>query len=157
MSMDQSEMDEADSAVARDIAREVEDLPERWYDSGIPEQETIPAQSFWQRLLNGLWPSPKERYNRQQQRLEELNQALVHHPETPANYVLRGELYLEMGEAERAADDFSRALGIASAQVETDDWGFISQVMQDRAEIGLANADRILEDRHAEHRQYDDF
>jgi tetratricopeptide (TPR) repeat protein len=145
--MDEPEMDEVDPVVADDIARAYEDLPEQWYGGTVPKPEPepgpVPGKSLWQRLSE-LWPTPEERRIRQQQRLEELNQALTLYPETPATYVLRGELYLEMGEAELAADDFGRALGIASAQVETDDWGFISQVMQDRAEIGLANANRAF-------------
>jgi tetratricopeptide (TPR) repeat protein len=153
--MDEPEMDAVDPVVADDIARAYEDLPEQWYGGAVPERESepgsepepepgpVPGKSLWQRLSE-LWPSPEEYHNRQQQRLEELNQALMHYPETPATYVLRGELYLEMGEVEAAVDDFGRALGIASAQVETDDWGFISQVMQDRAEVGLKEAENRL-------------
>jgi Tfp pilus assembly protein PilF len=71
-----------------------------------------------------------------------LSLAIEHNPDTPANYVLRGELYLDVREYELAAADFQRALELASAQFEASNWGGIAQVMRDRAEAGLARARR---------------
>ena len=59
--------------------------------------------------------------------------------------MLRGEVYLEMGAFDLAADDFRRALSLAAGQVEQNDWGLIAQVMEDRAQVGLQEAERRLD------------
>jgi tetratricopeptide (TPR) repeat protein len=72
------------------------------------------------------------------ERLIALTRAIERHPESAVNYVARGELYLDIGERERAAADFRQALAIAEAQYAEDDWGLVSQAVQDRAVAGLA-------------------
>jgi hypothetical protein len=104
----------------------------------VVEEKPKPADSFWQRLKKILWGSVEGT----EQRLRNLSLAIEHSPDTPVNYVLRGELYLDIREYELAEVDFQRALELASAQFEASDWGGIAQVMRDRAEAGLARARR---------------
>ena len=73
-------------------------------------------------------------------RLYNLNWAISVFPDAPANYVLRGELLLSIGDSIGAAADFRRALELAVADVETEDWGLVAQALQDRALVGLRDA-----------------
>jgi len=107
----------------------------------VAEEKLKPPESLWDRLKKILFGSPEEI----EQRLRSLSLTIEKYPDTPANYVLRGELYLDVNEYELAAADFQRALELASTQFEASDWGGIAQVMRDRAEAGL---ERVL--RHAE-------
>lgn len=77
-------------------------------------------------------------------RLWDLDQTINAYPDSPSNYVARGELYLDMGEVELAYADFSKAWKLATEQIETADWGIIAQTMQNRAEAGLAEAQRRM-------------
>jgi tetratricopeptide (TPR) repeat protein len=106
-----------------------------------------PRDSLWTWLRKTLFASGEERRLQNEQRLAELDRAIEYYPETPSNYVLRGELYLETSEYELAAADFNRALEYAAAQIENEDWAIISQVMQDRAQIGLEIVQRQLNKR----------
>ncbi len=108
-----------------------------------PEAASEPAESLWNRFRSFLgWG-----VDRHQRRLEDLFKAIAANPDSPANYVLRGELYLQMGEYELAVADFEIAQKLASEHLAVDNWGLIAQVMQDRALIGLAQAKRHLEKR----------
>jgi hypothetical protein len=104
----------------------------------VVEEQAKRPESFWERFKKILFGSSEGI----EQRLRSLSLAIEKHPETPANYVLRGELYLDVGENELAAADFQRALELAEAQFEASDWGGIAQVMRDRAEAGLEKAQR---------------
>lgn len=77
-------------------------------------------------------------------RIAELSDMIGQEPDAPANHVFRGELYLQAGQLEAAADDFQRALDMASEQTQAAQWGFISQALQDRAFAGLEKTRRIL-------------
>jgi|FLYN01.1.fsa_nt_gi tetratricopeptide (TPR) repeat protein len=105
----------------------------------VIEEKVKQPETFWERLKKILFSSREGT----EQRLRNLSLAIEKYPETPANYVLRGELYLDAGEYELAAADFRRALELASAQFEASDWGGIAQVMRDRAEAGLERARRL--------------
>jgi uncharacterized protein HemY len=83
---------------------------------------------------------PRSRHERL---LRSLNRAIEEHPDSPTNYVLRGELALETKDYGQAIDDFEQALELAAAQVETNRWGFVAQTMQDRAFAGLTRARRL--------------
>jgi tetratricopeptide (TPR) repeat protein len=115
-----------------------------WSDGEQPfdEQgvvEAPPAEpSFLQRVVNIIFGGRSQEVT--EQRLHSLSRAIEDAPETPANYVLRGELYLEVGEYELAEADFQRGLELAAAEFETSDWGIMAQAMRDRAEAGLASA-----------------
>lgn len=78
------------------------------------------------------------------QRLDALNQAIEADPEGAANYVVRGELWLQAGHYAEAAGDFDWALTLAARQFEEADWGLMSQALRDQAEIGLVEAQRKL-------------
>ena len=127
-----------DGELAEEIVRDI---------SAEVYEEQPPRESFWMWLKRTLLPSGEERRSQNEYRLAELDRAIEYYPETPSNYVLRGELYLETGEYELAAADFNRALEYAAAQIEHDDWAIIGQVMQDRAQIGLESVQRHLHKR----------
>jgi hypothetical protein len=76
-------------------------------------------------------------------RLAALTDAIAANPDSAANYVLRGELFLQHGERELAYADFVKALTLAAAQLESDDWGLVGQAVQDRAEAGLRRIVRL--------------
>lgn len=94
-------------------------------------------------LLERVW-SIFSGGNNRVRRLEALDWAIQARPEAPMNYVLRGELYSEMGEDELALEDFEWALEQASRQVNEADWGVVAQAVQDRALRGLEQAQRRL-------------
>lgn len=95
----------------------------------VVEPPAEPAIDFWTLLLR-----PK---HAAALRIDGLGQAIERSPNVPANYVLRGELYLTLKRYADAEMDFRRALDLAAAQVESQDWGVVAQVMQDRALAGL--------------------
>jgi tetratricopeptide (TPR) repeat protein len=95
------------------------------------EETPPPPPSLWQRFRLLFAPDA---------RLHQLSWAISVYPDSAANYVLRGELLLERGEAEAAIQDFRRALELATQQVETEDWGVVAQAVQDRALVGLGDA-----------------
>ncbi len=70
-------------------------------------------------------------------RVEALTRAIEKYPDAPANYVLRGEAILEVGDYELAARDFRKGLELADAQAETANWGFVYRALADRAREGL--------------------
>jgi uncharacterized protein HemY len=96
-------------------------------------------------------PNGERQYSGRERWLRDLNHAIADHPEAPANYVLRGELALETRDYSQAAADFEKALELASAQVETENWGILAQAMQDRAYRGLTQARRHLQRKHKRH------
>ena len=108
-----------------------------WTEAAAPES---PAESWWSRLIAFLGGGGRP----DEKRLARLNQAIARQPMAAANYVLRGELYLQAGEAVLAAADFKTALDLASDQFDREDWGILSQVMRDQAERGLELANRRL-------------
>lgn len=121
-------------------AKELEDEPAlaaeaaevtAWVDTPAAAQP-----GMWQRVLRmaGLGrPTGTEL----EMRLADLNRAIAEHPDAAMNYVLRGELYLEVRDDQLARADFEQALALAAQEVETADWGIIAQVAQDRAAQGL--------------------
>lgn len=101
-------------------------------DSYAADEAVKPA-SWWGRLFR-RGSRQAEEYGR---RLLELDNAIIAYPDASANYVFRGEIYLELGEDELAALDFRRALELAGVELETNRWGLIAQTLQDRALTGL--------------------
>ena len=77
---------------------------------------------------------------RSRRQLQALNSAIDLHPDSPMNYVLRGELYLSFDEPALAEADFRQALSLAQADYATSRWGLVAQAVQDRAQTGLAKA-----------------
>jgi uncharacterized protein HemY len=70
-------------------------------------------------------------------RIEKLTQAIERNPVQPANYVYRGEVYLEKGQDDLAAEDFRAAIELAQAQADTANWGYIYAALIDRATENL--------------------
>ncbi|MEZ4668854.1 MAG: hypothetical protein R3E39_13175 [Anaerolineae bacterium] len=98
-----------------------------------PLVEETPQLTLWERVRRWLLPGRDD----MMARLNDLTDAIAMSPETASNYVLRGELYLEMREYQLAEADFQQGYDLAVAQFETADWGVMEQVMRDRALMGL--------------------
>lgn len=109
--------------MAEDVTPGLDDAPQ--------DGASQPGLSFWQRLRGG---------HNQNQRLVELEQAIIAYPDAPVNYILRGEVYLALGEYALAEIDFERGLRLAQAQYARDEWGIITQALQDRALRNLEKA-----------------
>ena len=73
-------------------------------------------------------------------RVDVLTEAIERHPDSPVNYVLRGEALLEGGDHDLAADDFVKALELAEPRAETANWGYLGRALADRARDGLRRA-----------------
>lgn len=95
--------------------------------------EAAPAPASQAGLLARIWP----RRGDDSGRLQELGAAIIRHPDAVTPYVLRGELFAERGAYHLAAADFERALALAAARIEHENWGLLAQAMQDRALDGL--------------------
>jgi hypothetical protein len=132
-------MDERETDLRPDVAPS-ETEPVRLMDEAAMEAA----------LLQPVVESPKRSWRdwfRQRpldERLAELNQTIAEHPNAAINYVLRGELYLNKGEITLAQADFRWAFTLADAAFEASDWGFVAQVVRDRALDGLREAERRL-------------
>ncbi|MCU0512171.1 MAG: hypothetical protein MUE40_06325 [Anaerolineae bacterium] len=70
-------------------------------------------------------------------RLAELSLAIELFPQAAVNYLLRGEYFLEDRQFILAQADFETALTLAQAQLATDAWGIVNQMVIDRASRGL--------------------
>jgi hypothetical protein len=103
-----------------------------------PKRKEMPAVPVWKRLRRWFLPNRDDVLLR----LDELTDAIAMSPEAVSNYVLRGELYLELREGELAEADFQRGYELAEAQFEAADWGLMEQVMRDRALAGLQRVGR---------------
>lgn len=79
---------------------------------------------------------------RRRERLNALNFAIASYPESPVNYVLRGELYLAARDDDQAAHDFEMALSLADSAFTQSDWGLVAQSARDRALVGLRRLGR---------------
>ena len=69
--------------------------------------------TLWQNLRRIFFPTRTERENQLVRRISRLSNAIELYPDSPTNYTLRGELFLETGDYELAAEDFRRALELA--------------------------------------------
>lgn len=95
-------------------------------------------------ILSLVYKTPLEREREFYRRLRELNETIAGAPDSMTHLVLRGELYLERGENERARADFEKALARAEKLDAARGWLIVEQVMRDRALYGL----RVVEQRH---------
>ncbi len=96
------------------------------------------------RLLDVIYQPPLEREREFFRRLRELSDAISESPDALTLMVLRGELFLERGEYERAKSDFDAALAIAENLDEAKGWLIVEQVMRDRALHGMRLVERHL-------------
>lgn len=67
-----------------------------------------------------------------------LSEAISRAPDEPVNYILRGEVWLGVGDTGRAAADFLKAQELARRRWASSAWGYLDQAYCDRAEAGLA-------------------
>lgn len=79
----------------------------------------------------------RRRFSFPESRYVALTEAIARYPNAPSNYVLRGELLLEVGEHGAAAQDFEAALALAEKNAESADWGYITMALMERARSGL--------------------
>jgi tetratricopeptide (TPR) repeat protein len=101
------------------------------------EQVKMDTPSFWQKLRRFFLPSFQERRENERQRLLDLTVAIERYPEAAVNYLLRGELHMELEQYTLAQEDFEQALQLAEAQYQQDSWGLSAQAIADRARRGL--------------------
>lgn len=124
---------------------ELEELTDSDDDDLISEYSDSTLSTPTPTVEMKISPKGERQITKHEQWLRSLNRAIAEHPESPTNYVLRGELALETKAYDLAISDFKKALEIAAIQVETSNWGIVAQVMQDRAHSGLAEAERKAE------------
>lgn len=132
-----------EETTAAEAEAETEALPEAPSEDFAPVADatlSTPLATLEMRVA----PNGERQYTGRERWLRDLNHAIADHPEAPTNYVLRGELALETRDYEQAVADFEKGLELASAQVETSDWGILAQTMQERAYRGLKEARRRL-------------
>ncbi len=109
----------------------------------VPDvHEASAPQSVWGRLRQAIFG---DGLDDKSEHFRHLDQAIESAPDSAANYVLRGELYLKAREYALARRDFQQAYELAAKQFERSDWGLIAQAMQDRALAGLQKAENKLD------------
>ena len=104
----------------------------------------VKGRGLLSKLLRAVYKTPLEREREFYRRLRELSEKISESPESLSHVVLRGELYLERGEIERARSDFQAALALAGNLDGLTGWQIVEQVMRDRALYGLRVAERKL-------------
>ena len=105
----------------------------------------VPTQPIWARIRRSVFGATNRIGDPDfMARIHDLDRAIVESPNTPGNYVLRGELYLSAKEYTLAQIDFIAGWDLAVKQFERSDWGIMAQTMQDRALVGLQKAERRL-------------
>jgi hypothetical protein len=129
------EMQTADSYAVNDMVTEDD-------DESHPMYYTQP--NLLSQILGFFFQTPARRRREQSRRLNELNVSIEFAPNSPTNYVLRGELFLERREYHLAQADFEMALELADAFDPEEGWGLVEQVMRDRALDGLVKVQRGL-------------
>ena len=109
------------------------------YENMAESEEKVKAvaPTFWQKLRRFFLPSFQERREQERQRLLDLTVAIERYPEAAVNYLLRGEMHLELRQWVLAEEDLSEALRLAENQYEQDRWGLSAQAIADRARRGL--------------------
>lgn len=103
------------------------------------ESDGAPRRSLWEWLwvlITGSEPVAD--------RLAALDAAIDAEPDAPANYMLRAELYAQLGEDALALADFERAQMLAADRYTRDNWGLVSQAVRDRAAAGAVQSARRL-------------
>lgn len=95
--------------------------------------QSAPRRGLLAMIVGFFYRSRSERERERSQRLRELNVSIEMSPDSPTNFVLRGELFLERREYHLAKADFETALELADAYEMDEGWGLIEQTMQDRA------------------------
>ena len=102
-----------------------------------PMSASTHQPSWWQVIVQRLTAIVNPQAVNYDDALIELDDAIALNPDAAVNYVLRGEIYMKLKNNTLAAADFEHALSLTAESVENSDWGFLEQVMQDRARQGL--------------------
>ncbi len=97
----------------------------------FPLENTL---SRWQQIKGLFLQTGAERAEEQRLRLQALTRAIEIHPDAAVNYLLRGELHLELEQWDLAHEDLLNALELAQIQWSEDRWGMTAQAVMDRAE-----------------------
>lgn len=118
---------------------EIDDLNEPVEDEAdsLPSKPDIEQNSIWQKIRRFFFQTASEKREENRTRMYILTQAIETYPAAAINYLLRGELYLEIREQDLAQEDFKKALELAETQFDNDRWGLGSQAIMDRARRGL--------------------
>lgn len=98
---------------------------------------------LWQWVRRLFLQTGLERAEEQRMRLQALTRSIEIHPDAAINYLLRGELHLELHQWDLAHEDLLNALELAQMQWSEDRWGIAAQLVMDRAEWLL---DTVLPD-----------
>lgn len=101
-----------------------------------PSQPESP-RTFLGQLRLWFWSTPTERDAENRRRMAEFDRMIEIYPDSPANYVLRGELQLKSRHIAPAMSDFQKAIELAEQQIHQSDWGVVAQAVYDRAQRGL--------------------
>jgi hypothetical protein len=143
----QSDQPENDSEQARPVPDDQDQINvapvEQVLDDQVPgEVVEQPVAALRSDVAAGpITPPFNERESRQfaalVNRMGALTDAIENHPDSPASYVLRGEIFLDSGEINLAARDFRKALDLADPGAETANWSYVYRALADRAREGL--------------------
>ncbi|GAB5491828.1 MAG: hypothetical protein Phog2KO_20430 [Phototrophicaceae bacterium] len=117
--------------VENDLAPSFEDTET---SSAKPKNE---RPSLWETIRRFFFATSAEKRDNHRLRLTALTSAIDMYPLSAANYVLRGELHLELKQMDLAQEDFEQAIVLAEEQYQQDRWGLGSQAILDRARYGL--------------------
>jgi len=109
-------------------------------DSSSAQQWDV---SFFSKWWRRIFKSASVRDAERQIRLQQLSTMIDVYPDSSANYLLRGELFLQDKHCHLAEADFQQALVLATEQLDQDPWGIASQAIIDRATRGLEQAQRF--------------
>lgn len=113
------------------------DLPLENADEEFSTKPKTELPSIWQRIRRFFFTTSAEKRAETRLRLTALTHAIENFPSSAVNYVLRGELHLDLKQLELAQEDFEQAIALAEQQYENERWGLGSQAILDRARRGL--------------------
>lgn len=118
---------------------------------GFDQAETVEPALAPEGLQAAAAPAPRRTnwlqrlFSRQAELTDQLalfSEAIEDEPDAAANYVLRAEVLVELGEIELARTDFEAGLRLAEEALEVRAWGIVAQALRDRALAGLEQLDR---------------
>ena len=112
--------------------------------SGTEKAALEPAPPLWERILRQVWPTQAQRNAEFTERMATLDDAIEAHPEGMSNYVMRGELLLELGRLAEAIEDLERGEALATQEFAERRWGVVAQTLRDRARRRLETARKQL-------------
>ena len=111
-SLDSGETAELDGEVATET------------EAAAETQADQPTDSLWVRLRRAIYDGKSQPDDPVFiRRMNRLTEAIEIAPDSPANYILRGEMYLKAGLYEGARADFQMAVELASDQYDHSNWG----------------------------------